>query len=145
MLSNTNQTLGVFSTLFAAQKYYSTLYRDNTPLFHVKLEEFTLNGISGKDMSSFLKEGYSSVTNSSPYGKAQVRRQGAFNDAEAVIGRQGTKIVLGPPTSQVLQIRKPVQPKILESRQFGFMDVYECDYCGGEDCRDGCVNYNYDL
>lgn len=95
ILSNTNQTLGVFSTLFAAQKYYSTLYRDNTPLFHVKLEEFTLNGVSGKDMSLFLKEGYSSVTNSSPYDK--------------------------------------------------FMDVYECEYCGGEDCRDGCVNDNYDF
>jgi hypothetical protein len=94
ILSNTNQSLGVFSTLLEAQKYYSTLYRSNDPLFPIKLEEFTLNGTSGKDMTLFLK----------------------------------------------------VEPKNYIFEQRPFTDIiYECDNCGGEDCRDGCVNDNYDF
>ena len=57
ILSNTNQTLGVFSTPLEAIKYYSQLYRNNDELFPVKLEEFTLNGTSGKDLTLYLKQG----------------------------------------------------------------------------------------
>lgn len=56
VLSNTNQTLGVFSTPLEAQKYYSTLYNGIIPVFNVKLEEFRLNNPIGKDISLFLKQ-----------------------------------------------------------------------------------------
>lgn len=52
VLSNTNQTLGVFSSLIEAQKYYSTL----TFTECVILEEFSLNGPIGKDITVFLKK-----------------------------------------------------------------------------------------
>lgn len=52
VLSNTDKTLGVFSTQFEARKYYSTL----TFTEHVKLEEFTLNSTIGKDITVFLKK-----------------------------------------------------------------------------------------
>lgn len=51
ILSNSNQTLGVFSSLLEVQKYYSTLYNK----FNVKLEEFSLNSTTGKDMTIFLE------------------------------------------------------------------------------------------
>jgi hypothetical protein len=54
VLSNVNQTLGVFSSLIEAQKYYSTLYNGLIPAFNLKLEEFRLNESNGKDMSLFL-------------------------------------------------------------------------------------------
>jgi hypothetical protein len=55
VLSNQNQTLGVFSNLLEAQKYYST----STNLINfgnVKLEEFRLNESIGKDMTVFLRK-----------------------------------------------------------------------------------------
>jgi hypothetical protein len=52
ILSNSNQTLGVFSSLLEVQKYYSTLYNN----FNVKLEEFNLNSTSGRDMTIFLEK-----------------------------------------------------------------------------------------
>lgn len=52
VLSNTNQTLGVFSSLLEVQKYYSTLYND----IYVKLEEFSLNSTTGRDVTIFLKK-----------------------------------------------------------------------------------------
>lgn len=52
VLSNTNQTLGVFSTQFEAQKYYSTLIFTEC----VKLEEFSLDSYIGKDMTVFLEK-----------------------------------------------------------------------------------------
>lgn len=52
ILSNTNQTLGVFSSLLEVQKYYSTLYNN----FNIKLEEFSLNSTTGRDMTIFLKK-----------------------------------------------------------------------------------------
>jgi hypothetical protein len=122
ILSNTNQTLGVFSTPLEAIKYYSQLYRNNDELFPVKLEEFTLNGTSGKDLTLYLKQGEYHYYNN----KQQERK---------------AKIVLGPDTSQVLRI-------INRSSNFEPRPVFdlekECDNCGGYDCRDGCVNDNYD-
>lgn len=97
ILSNTTQTLGVFSTSLEAQKYYSTLHLPLLSL--VKLQEFTLNGTSGKDMTLFLSL---------------------------------------PPVFH--------KKHTLSPRPRPFSDtIYECDNCGGEDCRDGCVNDNYDF
>jgi len=56
VLSNTNQTLGVFSSLLEVQTYYSTLYNGLIPTFNVKLEEFSLNSTTGRDMTIFLKK-----------------------------------------------------------------------------------------
>lgn len=56
VLSNTNQTLGVFSSLLEVQKYYSTFYNGLIPAFNVKLEEFSLNSITGRDITIFLKK-----------------------------------------------------------------------------------------
>jgi hypothetical protein len=127
ILSNVNQTLGVFSTPLEAQKYYSTLYRSNDQLFPIKLEEFTLNGTSGKDMTLFLKQEPSLYY----HNKQQERK---------------TKIVLGP--ENVLRIRKQDEPnrsRYFEPRPVFDLEYDECYNCGGEDCRDGCVNDNYDF
>ncbi len=56
VLSNINQILGVFSNLLEVQKYYSTLYNGLIPVFNVKLEEFSLNTTTGRDMTIFLKK-----------------------------------------------------------------------------------------
>jgi uncharacterized membrane protein len=56
VLSNANQTLGVFSSLLEVQKYYSTLYNGIDPAFNVKLEEFSLNSTTSRDMTIFLKQ-----------------------------------------------------------------------------------------
>jgi len=52
VLSNANQTLGVFSSLLEVQKYYSTLCHN----INVKLEEFSLNTTTGKDVTIFLNK-----------------------------------------------------------------------------------------
>jgi len=52
VLSNVNQTLGVFSSLVEAQKYHSMVMGNG----NVKLEEFSLNSTNGRDMSMFLKQ-----------------------------------------------------------------------------------------
>lgn len=50
ILSNTYKTLGIFLSIFEAQKYYY----ENVSDLNVKLEEFTLNENDSKDMSIFL-------------------------------------------------------------------------------------------
>lgn len=113
ILSNTTQTLGVFSTPLEAQKYYSTLH---LPLLSpVKLQEFTLNGTSGKDMTLFLS------------------LPPVFHKKHTLSPRN-KNFIFEPPFSDT----------IYECDNYEYT-IYECDNCGGEDCRDGCVNDNYDF
>lgn len=95
ILSNANQVLGVFSSPFEAQIFYSNIVKDDT--FTIKLEEFTLNKTPGKNVT-FLMEEIDSKKEEYSYS-------------------------------------------IFEKTPFKDI-VYECYNCGGEDCRDGCVNDN---
>lgn len=51
ILSNSNQTLGVFSSLNEAQNYYNLIDKS----IPIKLEECRLNSNTCKDMTIFLK------------------------------------------------------------------------------------------
>jgi hypothetical protein len=80
---------------------------------NIKLEEFTLNGTFGKDMTYFLKEKGADIRNDESSKDKGVVEQTNFNS---------------------YRIFEPIP----------FRDiVYECYNCGGEDCRDGCVNDNF--
>jgi hypothetical protein len=105
ILSNANQTLGVFSTLIEVQKCYFMLFNKS----NIKLEEFTLNGTFGKDMTYFLKEKGADIQ----YDESSKDKDGHFDPY-----------------------------RIFEPIPFGD-NIYECYNCGGEDCRDGCVNDNF--
>lgn len=122
VLSNQNQTLGVFSNLLEAQKYYSTstnfgITKGNHPTLtnfgNVKLEEFRLNESIGKDMTVFLRK----------------------NSFEENIFKPKLNYYRGKFKREKFDIFEPI-----------FEPIQECDNCGGEDCvRNGeCCNDNYD-
>lgn len=94
ILSNANQVLGVFSSLFEAQIFYSNIIKDDT----IKLEEFILNKTPGKNVTFLIKE--------------------------------------------INSKKKEYSYSVFEQTPFKYI-IYECDNCGGEDCRDGCVNDNF--
>jgi hypothetical protein len=123
ILSNANQVLGVFSSPIEAQKYYSnivTVSQQGTSTVSqqgtIKLEGFTLNKTPGIDMTLLLKKGV---------GAGNKRRQ------TIIMEESGSK-------------KDKYSYRIFDPTPFQD-NIYECYNCGGEDCRDGCVNDNYDF
>lgn len=115
ILSNTNKILGVFSTLVEVQKCYFMLFNKS----NIKLEEFTLNGTFGKDVTYFLKEKGAFIKDN------DIRYDESSKDKEGVVEQTNFNSY-----------------NIFDQKPF-WDNIYECYNCGGEDCRDGCVNDNF--
>jgi hypothetical protein len=77
IVSNANKTLGVFSSITAAQKYYTSLNNQ----VNVKLEECSVDSTNGRDMSMMLEPppGRSMLSGSFSTFPSQPRRNIQFD------------------------------------------------------------------
>ena len=170
ILSNANQVLGVFSSPLEAQKYYShivTVSQQGT--FTVSQQgtstvsqqgTFT---VSQQGTSTVSQQGTSTVNDVSQQGTSTVDDVSQQGTSTGTIKLEGFILNKTPGIDMTLLLKKGVgvgnerqQTIIMEEsdskkdeysyRIFDptpFQDnIYECYNCGGEDCRDGCINDN---
>lgn len=118
ILSDCNTIIGVFSNLNETEKQYKKIYKNNNQLFTVKLKRFTLDNDCEKSIDlTYMLHNWS-------------------NDNDSDNDDNNSNLSLN---NNIKNIKYDLQHAnyMLKRQEF------ECEYCYGSHCYDGCVNDNF--
>jgi len=109
VLSDCNIITGVFSNIDEVEKQYKKIYKNNSPLFTVKLKRFILDNCENSIDLSYMLDNWCDVQTQTKSGIQNVKN---------------------------FKLDSNYANYMLKQQEF------ECEYCNGSDCQEGCVNDN---
>ncbi|NDA63904.1 MAG: hypothetical protein EBX50_18030, partial [Chitinophagia bacterium] len=111
-----NIITGVFSNIGEVEKQYKKIYKNNEPLFTVKLKRFILDKCESSIDLSYMLDNWS--------------RPDSVQDRATGLATQNNINIKN------FKLNSDDANYMLKQQEF------ECEYCNGSDCQDGCVNDN---